>query len=72
MITINGKQYKELRCAKCQKFVIYQNVSAGILAMQCPRCDYLNEWVFKYLKTDDNEDMIKKSYSLSMRGENAK
>ncbi|MBN2263073.1 MAG: Com family DNA-binding transcriptional regulator [Prolixibacteraceae bacterium] len=69
MITINGKEYKELRCAKCQKFFIYQNVSAGILCMQCPRCGFLNEYVFKYLKTDDNEKMIKKSYSLTMRGE---
>lgn len=65
MITINGKDYKELRCAKCQKFIVYQNVSAGILCIQCPKCDYLNEWVFKYLKTDDNEAKIKKNYAIS-------
>lgn len=68
MITINGKDYKELRCAKCQKFIVYQNVSAGILCIQCPRCDYLNEWVFKYLKTDENEAIIKKDYQLKMKG----
>lgn len=67
MITINGKNYKELRCAKCQKFIIYQNVSAGILCLQCPRCDYLNEFVFKYLKTDENEAMIKKSYQIKTK-----
>jgi phage FluMu protein Com len=73
MITINGKDYKELRCAKCQKFIVYQNVSAGILALQCPRCGFLNEFVFKYLKTDENEAMIKKDYLLTnMKGENAK
>lgn len=65
MITINGKEYKELRCAKCQRFIIYQNVSAGILALQCPRCDYMNEFVFKYLKTEANEAIIKKDYQIS-------
>lgn len=64
MITINNKQYKELRCARCQKFVVYQNVSAGIVCFQCPRCDFLNEWTFKYLKTDENEAMMKKDYQV--------
>ena len=64
MITINEKQYKELRCARCQRFIIYQNVSAGIMCIQCPKCDYLNEWVFKYLKTDDNVADIKKDYEI--------
>lgn len=59
MITINEKKYKELRCAKCQKFVIYQNVSAGILCLQCPRCGQMNEWVFKYLKNEENAAIIK-------------
>jgi phage FluMu protein Com len=70
MITINGKEYKELRCAKCQHFIIFQNVSAGILALQCPKCDYLNEFVFKYLKTEANDAMIKKDYQIIVRGEN--
>lgn len=68
MITINGKEYKELRCAKCQRFIVYQNISAGIVAFQCPRCGHLNEFVFKYLKNDENEAMIKKNYQLNMRG----
>jgi phage FluMu protein Com len=68
MIIINEKQYKELRCAKCQKFIIYQNVSAGILCIQCPRCDFLNEWTFKYLKSDDNDVMIKKYEIESLKG----
>lgn len=68
MITINGKEYKELRCAKCQKFVVYQNISAGIMAFQCPRCGYLNEWVFKYLKTTDNDAMIRKDYQINLKG----
>lgn len=65
MITINGKEYKELRCSKCQKFIIYQNVSAGTLCFQCPKCDYLNEWTFKYLKTDENEAKINKDYAIA-------
>lgn len=64
MITINGKQYKELRCAKCQKFIVYQNVSAGIVFYQCPRCGFANEFTFKYLKTEDNMTMIRESYQL--------
>lgn len=68
MITINGKQYKELRCSKCQKFIIYQNVAAGILCFICPRCDTVNEFNFKYLKNDENEAMIKKDYQLKPKG----
>lgn len=69
MIVINGKQYKELRCARCQKFVVYQNISAGAVCIQCPKCDYLNEWTFKYLKTGDNEDMIEKDYMIENKEE---
>ena len=68
MITINGKQYKELRCAMCQRFIVYQNISAGIICFQCPKCDHLNEFTFKYLKTDDNEAIIKKDYEVKTRG----
>jgi phage FluMu protein Com len=68
MITINGKDYKELRCQRCQKFVIYQNIAAGIACYICPRCKHVNEFSFKYLKTADNEAMIKKDYSLVMKG----
>lgn len=67
MITINGKHYKELRCARCQKFVIYQNISAGIVCLQCPRCDLLNEWTFKYLKTEENDAEIQKEYRIEQR-----
>lgn len=67
MITINNKQYKELRCSQCQKFVVYQNVSAGILCLQCPKCGFLNEWTFRYLKTEENEAIIKKEYSIEQK-----
>lgn len=69
MITINSKVYKELRCAKCQKFIVYQNVAAGILCYICPRCDNLNEFSFKYLKNDENEKMIEKDYGLEQKTE---
>ena len=67
MITINSKEYKELRCAKCQKFIVYQNVAAGILCYICPRCDNINEFTFKYLKNDENEKMINKQYGLDRK-----
>jgi len=67
MIVINGKNYKELRCVKCQRFIIYQNISAGILATQCDKCDFMNEWSFKYLNTADNVAEIKKKYELEIR-----
>lgn len=66
MININGRDYKELRCAKCQKFIIYQNISAGILFLHCPKCGHENEFVFKYLKTRENEAMIKSNYQLKI------
>lgn len=67
MITINGKDYKELRCSKCQRFIIYQNISAGIVFFQCPKCGNANEFTFKYLKTGDNEAMIKSNYQLKIK-----
>lgn len=69
MVTINGKQYKELRCAKCQKFIIYQNIAAGIACYICPRCDNINEFSFKYLKSDENEKVVRK-YSLEQKQKN--
>jgi phage FluMu protein Com len=65
MITINGKNYKELRCAKCQKLIIYQNVAAGALCYICPRCEFVNEFMFKYLKSEANEAMIKTDYEVA-------
>jgi phage FluMu protein Com len=70
MITINSKVYKELRCSKCQKFIVYQNVAAGVLCYICPRCEHLNEFVFKYLKNDENEEMMKKKYQVEPKKEN--
>ena len=64
MITINGKHYKELRCSKCQKFIVYQNIAAGALCYICPRCKQINEFMFKYLKSGENEAMIKQSYEI--------
>lgn len=61
MITLNEKKYKELRCSQCQKFIVYQNVAAGILCYICPRCNFVNEFTFKYMKSDD---AIKKDYQV--------
>lgn len=67
MVTINGKQYKEILCYRCSSFVIYANVSAGILAIGCPKCGFFNEWSFKYIKTKENTDNIEKKYSIEGR-----
>lgn len=68
MIQINGKDYKELRCARCQKLLAYQNVKAGVLFIECNRCDHPNEFVFKYYKNDENVSEIKKNYQIEMKG----
>jgi len=64
MIKYNDKQYKELRCAKCQNFVIYHNISAGYALYQCPGCSFVNEWTFKYLKTKENTKKIEDDFQL--------
>lgn len=64
MITINNKEYRELRCNKCRKFFIYEYIFAGRMAMQCPRCGELNEFEFKHLNTTENKATIKKEFSL--------
>lgn len=64
MIEINGKQYKELRCARCQKFIIYHSIAMGIVFIQCSRCGFANEFVFKYLKSKENKDIIEKKFII--------
>jgi phage FluMu protein Com len=58
MITINEKNYRELRCHSCRKFICYENIAAGIICYQCPRCGFLNEFNFRYLKTRENLSKI--------------
>jgi phage FluMu protein Com len=67
MININGKEYKEIRCYKCQAFIIYANISAGIMFYQCPKCGFANEFTFKFLKTKDNITEISKKFSIEGR-----
>ena len=64
MIKYNDKQYKELRCACCQNFVIYHNISAGDVLYQCPGCGFVNTWTFKYLKTKANIKRIEEDFQL--------
>ncbi len=64
MIKFKDRQYKELRCAKCQNFVIYHNISAGYALYQCPACGFVNEWTFKYLKTKANVKRIEDDFQL--------
>lgn len=64
MITINDKEYRELRCKACRKFFIYEYIYAGRMAIQCQRCNELNEFEFKHLNTTENKATIKKEFSL--------
>jgi len=68
-ITINGKKVKELRCSRCQRFIVYQNIAAGIVIYQCPRCGLLNEFTFRYLKTEEMENKIRTDYMIENREE---
>lgn len=62
MITINSKNYRELRCKACRKFFIYEYIYAGRLALQCSRCSELNEFEFKHLNTKENQTIIEKEF----------
>ena len=64
MIIINDKNYRELRCKICRKFIIYEYIFAGRLAIQCARCGELNEIEFKHLNTKQNNDTIKKEFTM--------
>lgn len=69
MIEINKKEYKEIRCYRCGRFIVYANISAGIMAFHCPRCGFLNEWTFKYYKSKENQDNIDLKYTLKEKGD---
>ena len=64
MIELNGKNYRELRCHSCRKFICYESVAVGIIAFQCPRCGFLSEFNFKYLKTKANLGNIEKENTM--------
>lgn len=64
MITINGNEYRELRCTKCRKFFIYEYIFTGRLAIQCPRCGELNEFILKHLNTKENKATIDKEFTM--------
>lgn len=67
MITLNGTQYRELRCNKCRKLICYEYVFAGRIAFVCPRCGEMTEIVFKHTDTKENSDTMKKHYQFSMK-----
>ena len=65
MIIINDKSYRELRCNKCKKLFGYEKISAGRLAIICPRCGQLNQIEFKYLKSPEVTTTMDKEFSVS-------
>ena len=69
MTLINGKRYRELRCKNdsCRKFIIFEAILIGRVAIQCPRCGEMNEYRFTMLKTQDNINTIE--HTLMKGGE---
>lgn len=63
MITINSKDYRELRCLNdnCRKLFLYERIKLGKVAWICDRCGTLNERDFNMLKTKDNMSSIEDS-----------
>lgn len=71
MITINGKDYKELRCKfdSCRSFIVYERVKIGRLCFVCPKCKYVSEYEFTMLKTKENIDTINDELITTKGGE---
>ncbi len=51
-IEINGKIYRELRCAKCRKLICLEYIHSGRIAFQCPRCGEFNSIEFNSLERE--------------------
>ncbi len=66
MVVINGKSYRELRCRFCQKFIVYEYIFAGRVAIHCPRCGELNEFTFKHLKNKENSDIVSDEFTINL------
>lgn len=66
MISINNKNYRELRCKKCRKLICFEYIFAGRIAFHCPRCDELNEVDFKHLKNKENQDTIDNEFVVTL------
>lgn len=51
---------RELRCKNddCRKLFCYENIKIGLLVIDCPRCDFKNEFHFSYSKTQQNVDTL--------------
>ena len=64
MITINGKSYREMRCATCRKLICYEYILAGRIAFACPRCDNLTEFQGKHADTLENRTIIKDQFTI--------
>lgn len=71
MLSIKNKKYRELRCQYCRDLICYEYVAAGRIAYICPRCDYISEFDFQYLKTKAVTDTMDQEFevkTLNMKG----
>jgi len=75
-IEINGKMYRELRCAKCRRLICLEYIRTGRVAYNCSRCNEFTVFTFKDLtKNSDNKvdwdaEFKLKSNSMMRGGEN--
>ena len=67
-ITINGKQYREVRCPVCRKLICYEQILAGEIAIVCPRCDHPSTIEFKFLDVPSNKTKLNKYIIENMKG----
>ena len=72
MIVFEGKSYRELRCSNCRLFIVYEYIFAGRIAIKCKRCDHLNIFVFRHLRTQENKDTIEQDFSIGKTGREVK
>lgn len=68
-MTINGKFYRELRCATCRKLLCFEYIFAGRIAAYCSRCGDLNEIDLKHLNTQENKEIIQNEFAINSKAE---
>lgn len=64
MITLNDSAYRELRCPTCHKLICYEYIYAGRVAIVCPRCGEIKEFIFKHMETKEIKDIIDTQFNM--------
>ena len=63
MKVIDGKPYREVRCNNCHALIGYEYIFAGRFAIdKCPKCGTKSVFIFKHMRTQDNEKIISEEF----------